>query len=326
MPCLLLAMHHRDNRDETLDVQVSPVAPVSQVDRDIIIATSRAWLLPPRHLLAAGFSAAASGTASSSSVRLAAQLAAPQLAFLADCRVLDRPLMPAAAWAEMIAAGCDALASGDWPGGDLVLADAVLRTPLDLQAAAARGTRLQSQVHIIAGLAQVSSGAASSAATPAVHLSTRLRRARPASPRVTVAGRDIHLRVRMQVLRASAATLATARSSSANVSVPRGQLESTGFAVHPGSAEAATSLGALPDAAGRCDGSLPGLAVQWDACLPRTAHSRHLAVDDCTVQASSSERSLQLEASVATVSDLLDLSMLYLRIEYILNFCNDKAD
>jgi len=209
--------------------------------------------------------------------------------------------MPAAAWAEMLAAACSALVLGDSPDGDLVLADAVLGTTLDLQASAAVRGQLQSQIHITAGLAEVSSAAASSAAAHARHMSTRLRHAYAAPQRVTAGGRDIHLRVRMQVLGSSAATVAAARSSLASVSVPEGQLDSAGFAVHPGSAEAATSLGAVSGLAG-CRDALPlGLAAQWEACLPRTADSRHPAASGCTVQAAFSEQADELDASMTTV-------------------------
>ena len=217
--------------------------------------------------------------------------------------------MPAAAWAEMLAAGCSALVLGASPDGNLVLADAVLGSTMDLQAAAAVGGQLHSQIHLIAGWAEVSSAAANSAAALTRHMSTSMQHACPAPQRVTAAGRNIHLRVRMQVLGSSAATAAAAHSSLASVCVPEGQLDSTGFAVHPGSAEAATSLGGIPDLAS-CSGALPlGLAVQWDACLPRTAHSGHSAVGGCTVQASLNERSQELEASVTTVSPAPHMTM-----------------
>ncbi len=298
--------------DAVIALQASGVVANPQQDERIIYDAARAWLLPPRHLLAAGFSAAASAAATPSSVRITAQLATPQLGFLGDCHVLGRPLMPAAAWAEMLAAGCSALVLGDCPDGGLVLADAVLGTTLDLQAAAVTGGQLQSQIHLVTGWAEVSSAAASSGAAFTQHMLTRMRHGCPVPQRVTAAGRSIHLRVRMQVLGSSAAIVAAARSSLAGVCVPEGQLDSTGFAVHPGSAEAAASLGALPGLA-ECGGALPlGLAAQWEACLPRTADSRHPAAGGCTVQAAFSEQADQLDASMMTVNPVSSSEMLCL--------------
>ena len=286
-----------------LGLQGLSAEPAAVQDFPISLAASRAWLLPPCHLLAASFSPVASASSSPAVITLTAQLTAPQLAFLGDCRMQGRPLMPASAWAEMMAAACSVLASNDIFDGALVLADAVVGSALDLQATAATRRSVQTQLHLAAGRAEVTSTTASSAAALDRHLSVRLRLACPASSAqpATVAGRHIHLRVRAQVLGAFATTVAVAASSLAAVLVPNDQLDATGFVVHPGTAEAVTSLAALPEAAGSADPMPHGLPTQWDACVSWARTVTHMNGGGCSMQVSRIEHPHGLTAFAITV-------------------------
>ena len=244
--------------------------------RGIVWATARAWLSPPRHLFVA--STIASATATSALVTLTAQLAAPQLAFLGDCRAHSRPVVPASAWSEMIAAACSSLGlSSALDDGRLVLVEAVLRSPLDPEAAAAALYHVNCHLDMAAGLAEVVSSAARTAGGTR-HLSAVLRIASYAdSQAATVAARPgISLRVRMQVLSAVAAAVTASPALLASVTPPAHQLDATGFVVSPAAAEAGHSLSAVVPTQQHSPGvHRLGELAQWAACLPRPRQDNH---------------------------------------------------
>ena len=238
----------------------------------IIWATARAWLSPPRHLLAGS----AVVWASITSVTVTAQLAAAQLAFLGDCQVLGRTLLPAAVLSEMVAAACRTLFLGDvLDDGRLLLTDAVLGPPLDPRTAAAAPCRVGCQVNRAAGSAEViSSGAHTTGG--ARHLSARVVAAGRATAQSAAATfiPQVSLRVRMQILNAAAATFTASPAVLATLTVPACQLESTGFYTHPAAAEAAQSLSAAVLAVQIEAGMKElGQPAQWDVCLPQLQHS-----------------------------------------------------